>query len=308
MNKQRNRRYAASSPGETEVIFPEQTAPPPLTPSESACENFLAYACDGSLEGLLTAVFLTYARHEEPQDIFCGNIIQPRINQRLVSVQSDLALATRVKEALIRRFGYQTFYRVWQASCSDDPSKGTIIYRFFRYAFPSEKGSAGNKGGERHKAANSVMGPSRQILDDLAHPAVGPLLALARSVANEQERMRQFARFQHLEGGIWFARCNPKASVVPLLMRWFAERFGSEPFVLYDENHRIAGLYNGRHWQLLRTDSLQEPSALAEEAIMQKAWKSFYRSVSIEARCNPELRCHFMPQRLWKNLPEMQPE
>ena len=39
---------------------------------------------------------------------------------------------------------------------------------------------------------------------------------------------------------------------------------------------------------------------------MQQAWRLFYRSVSIDARYNPELRTHFMPKRFWKNLTEVQ--
>ena len=41
----------------------------------------VAYVYDGSTEGLLTAVFKTYAFHEQPQDIFREGALQPRLGQ-----------------------------------------------------------------------------------------------------------------------------------------------------------------------------------------------------------------------------------
>lgn len=39
---------------------------------------------------------------------------------------------------------------------------------------------------------------------------------------------------------------------------------------------------------------------------MSEAWRTFYKSVSIDARYHPELRRQFMPKRFWKNLTELQ--
>lgn len=124
--------------------------------------------------------------------------------------------------------------------------------------------------------------------------------------------MRQFIRFEHLrdeDSDFWFARCNPKSSVVPLVMDHFVERFNVQPFIIYDENHGMAGVYEGQRWYLVRTGedpTLHLPDKAADEVPMQQAWKRFYRAVAVESRYNPELRRHFMPKRLWKNLTEMQ--
>ena len=39
---------------------------------------------------------------------------------------------------------------------------------------------------------------------------------------------------------------------------------------------------------------------------MSEAWRTFYKSVSIDARYHPELRRQFVPKRFWKNLTELQ--
>lgn len=49
-------------------------------------------------------------------------------------------------------------------------------------------------------------------------------------------------------------RVNPKASVVPLIMNHFVERLGVQPFIIYDEVHHLAGVYDGGDWQLVNTE------------------------------------------------------
>ncbi len=162
------------------------------------------------------------------------------------------------------------------------------------------------------------MGPCPKqrgrAFSDITHPAVERLFRISRSVGQECEHMRQFVRFQHLAGegaDVWFARVNPKASVVPLIMDHFVERLSVQPFIIYDEVHHIAGVYDGGDWYLVNTEGAGDleralPDRTADEAPHEQAWRTFYDSVSIDARYNPELRRQFMPKRFWKNLTELQ--
>ena len=145
------------------------------------------------------------------------------------------------------------------------------------------------------------------MLEDLANPIVADLVNLEKHAVNEAERMRQFVRFNHLENGVWFARCNPNASVVPLVMGYFAARLNDQPFIIWDERHLIGGIYDGRSWSLVSGDAVDVAPATADDALMEEAWKRFYDALSVDDRYNPELRRSFMPVRLWRNLPEMQP-
>ena len=113
-------------------------------------------------------------------------------------------------------------------------------------------------------------------------------------------------RFSHLENGVWFARCCPNANVVSLVMNHFAARFNIQPFIIYDENHHVAGVYDGDDWSLVADDVINVPSRTADDAFIEKLWQRFYDSLSIEARYNPELRRHFIPARLARSLPEME--
>lgn len=264
--------------------------------TEVAPEVFddLAYAYDGTLEGLLSAIFEAYLNKEDPQDVVPEGAMQPRLSQRVHTVRTHMENAMRVKNGLIRKGGWSAFSAVRKASCSSDIAAGTVAYRFVRYSMDSHKG--------RQKPFSNI-----------SHPDVAPLFDITRSVNQECEHMRQFIRFEHLKGegmDLWFARCNPRDSVVPLVMDHFAERFNVQPFVIYDENHHISGVYEGNDWYLVRASEDEIPGLAhigrsAEEATMQDAWRRFYKSVSIDARYNPELRRHFMAKRFWKNITEM---
>lgn len=260
-------------------------APPCDLPEHVAREEALvdaAYCYDGTPEGLLTAVFKAYELREDPLDVVREAHLQPRLGQSVRVIDTDVQLALRVQQGVRRVCGRAAADAVVSASLSDDPAAGTVVYRFVRHAMRNGR-----------------------VMNDLAHPAVAPLDRLARAVGNERHRMLQFLRFEHLDNGVWFARCNPNAAVVPLVMDWFSGRFNTQPFIIFDEAHGMAGVYEGREWHLVRSNEVTPPGRASDERLMQAAWKRFYDVVAVEARYNPELRRQFMPKRLWKNIVEM---
>ncbi|MGI6591579.1 MAG: TIGR03915 family putative DNA repair protein [Eggerthellaceae bacterium] len=151
---------------------------------------------------------------------------------------------------------------------------------------------------------------SSNILDDLGNPIVFQLVSAARSTMNEWDRLRQFIRFEHRVGDVWFARCNPRASVVPLLMPWFVARFNTQRFVIYDETHHLSGVWDGKKTHLVQTDEVDAPPLTIEEPQMQQAWIAYWNHITISERYNPELQRQNMPKRLWRNITEVkaQPE
>lgn len=217
-------------------------------------DSSYAFIYDGTLEGLLCAIFETYRQKLVPSEIVTEENLQLRLGQQPITIPTSPAIAQRVKDGLCRDCGRSTFSAIGVAFLSDEPDKGTAICSFVRYAM-REKGN---------------------ILGQIAHPCVEPMVKLHRFAMNERHYMMQFLRFREMQGGVWFAACNPKANVVPILMDWFSARFNTQPFIIFDE------------------------------ALMADAWKRFYDAVSIKDRYNPELHRSFMPKRLWGNITEMQ--
>lgn len=250
----------------------------------------VAYLHDGTLEGLLSSVFLAYARHEQPDDIVAEDAYQPRLGQSSINVETDFEHAERVKAGVVKAAGYKAFRVLARASTCDDPNVGVTVLAFVRYCidYQRERGC-------------------KPSLDDLSNPTLSAIMDLSMQVQHESELIRQFARFSLLENGIWYSCINPKASVIPFVMNHFAARLNSLPFIIYDEVHAIAGIHDGRSWMLVRENVVDVPSSTDHDRLMQEAWKVFYDSLSVEARYNPELRRSFLPNRLWRNLTEMMP-
>lgn len=247
----------------------------------------VAYTYDGSLEGLLTAVFSAYEYREQPVDIAQSKNLQLRLGQEVRDIATDEEKALRVYKSINASYGAEVFNTIKTASLSDEPRTGTIVYRFIRLLTDKKPARA-------------------RLLDNFSHPEIIQLQQLNRSVYNERHYIMQFLRFEHLDNDVWFATCNPKASIVPLIMDWFSARFNTQAFIIYDEIHDIAGVYEGKEWYLVRSDAMTLPGCAEDEHAMQTAWRRFYDTIAVESRYNPELRRQFMPKRFWKNITEMQ--
>lgn len=259
------------------------------TPNSLPVSN-IAYIYDGSTEGLLSAVFLAYANHENPQDIVREGAFQLRLDQSVVYVKTNAQHAERVRKGVVRKSNQKAWEIILNASLSDEPQAGTAIYRLIRLIM------------------SRPVEQNAYIRNELADPVVGPALKLHHAVRNERHFMQELLRFEHFDNDLWFAKCNPNANVVPLLMDWFSARFNTQQFVIYDEVHNVAGIYDGENWVLAETSELNLPAHSSDESVMQSAWKRFYDAVSIPARYHPELRRQHMPKRFWKNILEVRDE
>lgn len=243
----------------------------------------MAYLYDGTLEGMLSCVFEAYASREDPIDIVEESVFMPRLGQCERTIATDRARARRVENGLVRTCGREAYEAVGMVHCSNDPAKGRAILEFVRYAMK--------------------RGPA--AVRDIAHEKVCAFAGMEQSVRNEKHQWQQFLRFEQVEGGIYVARCNPEANVVALLMDWFAARFNTQSFIVYDEVRRIAGISRGGSWAMVEADGFEAPAVTGEECIVAQAWKRFHDTVAIEARTNHGLRKSLMPERFWKNMTEM---
>lgn len=240
------------------------------------------FCYDGSLEGFLSAVFDAYAYHCHPACICPGGAVQLGLSQALVDVATDLAHAERVRVGICSHAGVAAYRKVKTGFLSDEEGREDALFSYIVAA----------------------MEQGHRVHGNLVLPCVAAVERLAGAVLNERERMYQFLRFEELEGGVFFARINPNANVVPLMMGHFAERFSSRPFVIYDEVHGLAGVCCEGECTMVVTDQLTVPDRSADEAAFQALWKRFYDAVSNEQRYNPDLRRSLVPKRLWRNMTE----
>ncbi|MDU1909101.1 MAG: hypothetical protein E6760_11665, partial [Eggerthella sp.] len=101
---------------------------PPLFPEEPLAE--VAYCHDGSLEGLLSAVFEAYARREDPQDVARADVLQPRLGQTVRVIETNEEHAVRVRRGIRRT-------RALSMINSSGYNIGTFTLPFVQSFFPS---------------------------------------------------------------------------------------------------------------------------------------------------------------------------
>lgn len=240
--------------------------------------------CEDSMEGVLTAVYCAY---------------EWKLNHRTTKIQTgeaDLCLfatyrevgtdpvrAAKVASTIRRRFGDDAWEDICHALAAEDPGKGQAVYQTI---------VAGLEG----KIRGRLMG-------GLANEDIRRVFELSRRVSHEANRMKQFLRFREVEGGILFARIEPGANVMELIMPHFADRFPLENFVIADTRRAVAGIHAARkEWFLIHMDQRtaeqmesMEAHYTAREKEMTALFRQFCHSVGIRERANSRLQQQFLP-------------
>lgn len=254
--------------------------PQPFRPR--AEEEALVLVHDGSWDGLLTAVYAAYTGPALPGRVD-GPDCQQAFGKTYREVETDGQKAARVRAGITRTLGGAVYDAAWTAFLAGDPGCSNAVYRYLRLGFES--------GREAY----------RRLSDDRVI-AVNKRDSLVR---REASHLLQFVRFSQRAGGVYYAAITPEYPVLPLIMPHFAARFRTQPFVLHDLRHRQAGVSSPREWVIADASGLTVPDPTAGEQAFQRLWKTFYDSVAIPERANPQLRRQLMPKKFWPHLPEM---
>lgn len=250
----------------------------------------LGLCVPGTAEGILTGVGMLYLAHlatAQSVRLHVAGACQPDLLETVLDIAEDAALARRVLGGFRRATTPIDAKRVLYACQSDDPRRADAVLAYMRLGFRTKEPLWGHR----------------------ADPAAVPVFDLAQSVSCECERARQFIRFQRMASGVYRARFEPNANVVPLVMGHFTARFNTQAFVIHDPGHRIAGFWDGTstHFAQVDGDGWGYGDDLGDDRVYQELWKRFYDSVAIDERYNPDLRRQFVPKRFWKNLSELSP-
>lgn len=242
----------------------------------------LTYVYDGSFEGILTAVFEAYYRHEEPDLIESEQCLQQDFLTRYVFIKTDSKKADRVYNSIWQKISGEALKNVYHVYLSEEPDAGTIIYKYLRLGW---------KMGSRvdlHLADDTV-----RRVDDIN-----------RRVGYEVHRLLGFVRFRQVEGGIFYSAISPDNNIVELLAPHFAERLADQNWIIHDVKREIAAMYNMKTWIVSEFSAEDIPKDTAAENEYAQLWKQFFNTLAIQERENPKLQKRLMPKRYWKHITE----
>ncbi len=250
------------------------------------------YVFDGTLEGLLTAIFEFYERKPGKIQLVAINHFESVLLDEVLQITSDETKAKRVWNGLKKKIGPDWLLRFYKAFLSEDAATFQQLFNFACYIFDNAAGAEKNFG----------------------HPAVLAVSKMDKSVNREKHRMKAFIRFQETADGIFYAAIEPDFNVLPLIMPFFKNRYADQPWIIYDLK-RHYGLY----YDLNRVEEIvleEKPKLktastfLSEDVLHNKEqlygllWKDYFKSTNIPARKNMKLHIRHVPKRYWKYLTE----
>lgn len=242
----------------------------------------LTYIYDGSFEGILTAIFEAYYRHQVPEWIESEQLLQQNFLTEYVYIKTDAGKADRVYNSILRKISGKALENVYHVYLSEEPDAGTLIYKYLRLGW---------KMGSRvdlHLADDTV-----RMVDNIN-----------RRLENELHRLLGFVRFRQVEGGIFYSAISPDNNIVELLAPHFAERLSDQNWIIHDVKREIAAMYNMKEWIISEFSVEEIPRDTLAENEYAKLWKQFFNTIAIKERENPELQKRLMPKRYWKHITE----
>lgn len=251
----------------------------------------MIYVFDGSLEGLLTAVFEYFERKPKTVALKIDKLFQPDAFTETLHIVNNRNKADRVWQGLQKKLDKQWRRRFYCAYLAELPEIYDALFHFACYIFANADGAEKNFGNSYVLAISKT----------------------ATKVEREKHRMEAFIRFQHTADGMFYCGIDPDFNVLPLIVKHFKDRYADQQWIIYDLK-RHYGLY----YDLLsveevnidiNTTSLKQPNKQQlneKEELYANLWKDYFKSTNIESRKNTKLHLQHVPKRYWKYLTEKQ--
>ena len=251
------------------------------------------YIFDGSLEGLLTAVFECYQRKSPVVKLVTEMHYVPDVFDAGFRVVSDREKGKRVWKGLCKKLEKEWQFRFYKAFLSEQPETYQHLLNFARYIIDQPAGACEN----------------------FAHPDLLAVSQAAQKVHREKHRMEAFVRFQKTGDGIYYAHIEPDFDVLPLLPQHFQHRYADQRWIIYDLTRKYGLYYDLEKTEEIEFDTAPQmsivnalPSDLLDpkEQLYTLLWQDYFKSTNIQARKNMRLHVRHVPRRYWKYLSEKQ--
>lgn len=248
------------------------------------------YLTDGSLEGLLCAVFEWFERKPGKVRLEITEEYQPDAFAAVMQIHNDTAKAERVWKGLLLKLPSAWMRKFFCTFLSELPGIHQRLFDFACYIFINPAGAEADYGND------DVLMISKTAV----------------SVEREKHRMEAFIRFQHTADGIYYCGIDPDFNVLPLIMKHFKDRYADQRWLIYDIRRHYGIYYDLEKAEEMyldiagekRLQKLDTASHDLQEDLYAALWKNYFKSANIEARKNTKLHVRHVPKRYWKYLTE----
>lgn len=255
------------------------------------------YVFDGTMDGLLSAVFDAFLLKEEPEQLLTGGDVLPLFCERIYKVTTDAEKARRVWTGLEKQLPRAALRIISTSQLSELQELWQPLFMLVCKVFRQGK----------------------EVVSNFADPDVLTVTQIARRVAHEAHRMMQFVRFQKAKDGTYLAVISPDHNVLPLIVDHFHDRFNDQPWLIYDARRHYGYHYDGESPPIhitfenetsvpfsLADGKLSDDILSSDDHLLQDLWRTYFKAICIRERLNPRKQLNDMPRRYWKYLTEKQ--
>ena len=260
------------------------------------------YTFDNTLDGLLTAVFDSFALHQHPDYLLTEGEQLPLFADEPYHVVTDGEKAERVWKGLEKYLSKEGLHMITVSWLSEEHSLNQPLFNFICKVFRLK-----------------VKDYERNASD----PDVLEVRNSCRRVLHEQLRMKQFIRFQKAKDGTYLAVVAPDHHVLPLVIDHFQDRFNDQPWLIYDAKRHYGFYYaasadavqGGKVIRVtfeneaavpfdLENGKLNADVLSENDLLFQDLWRTYFKAICIKERMNPKKQLSDMPRRYWKYMTE----
>lgn len=262
----------------------------------------LAFSYDKSFEGLLCAVFDAFKLKQMPECLLGQGEVAPLLVSNIHDVEFRNSKYERVMSALNKKLAKISLNHLMYVWLSEIPESDLIIFRYICKVFKSQQ----------------------SIETDFADPDVLAVHEIAKKVSKERHHLIQFVRFNtiesptdqnHAKEKIYFSVVAPIYNALPLVLKFFKDRYADQKWAIYDEKRQYGYFYDLEKIEqisltdqddLLVNSKISQKYLTEDEVLFQTMWHRYCQALTIKERVNPKLQRQQMPRRFWHYLPEMQ--
>jgi probable DNA metabolism protein len=255
------------------------------------------YTFDSTLDGLLTAVFDSFAFHQQHVTLLAKGEQLPLFANEPYVVMTDSEKAERVWKGLEKYLSKDGLHMITISWLSEERALNQPLFNFICKVFRQPECS----GIERNASDLDVL----------------EVRNTCRRVLHEQLRMKQFIRFQKAKDGTYLAVVSPDHNVLPLIISHFQDRFNDQPWLIYDAKRHYGYYYDGTAEPIritfedesvvpfdLSNGKLNEEVLSENDQLSQQLWRTYFKAICIKERMNPRKQLSDMPRRYWKYMTE----
>ena len=236
------------------------------------------FLIDNNIDGLLSALYLSFTEKIYPDDVVDKKSFQPRLDALAMDIISDNNKVNRVKTALFKYGGDDIIahLKVCLSSCAVGS-----IYIAFKYAYLTLK-------------------KRRDVSEELSEKVVSDFSFTVQKVLHERHIVSGFLRFKESAGGVMYTQYAPDNDITSILAPHFLIRLGSLPFIIHDVRRGKIAISDGRAIKIDYTDLPVNFSPAETETAINALWRRYYKEINIKERQNLRQQTSYFPHRYRK--------